>query len=318
MRLRLALLSLLLAQSATAFGQRVELPIREVDLSDGMRRYAVTLDIDGRPIEAALDTGSSGLRVLAPRLSDSAQAAKGHSSSYGYESGAEFKGQDIKLPIAMGAISANAELMRVDAIGCRREKPNCPMGGADLKNFGIMGDMLPGQGFAAIIGTAVNSNDIGNPLVELGVKRWIVDLPRQPGETGKLILNPDDADVATFKRFAIDDRGMFSGCLIAAAKPSQRICAPAIFDSGAPGIHIIGGESPRSQQWPRGTDVLLALGDQHSAASIGVTLGRREQAAGFFIEPGPPKQHLAFGIAPYLAWSVLYDASRHEIGVAPR
>ncbi len=163
MRLRLALLPLLFVQSAMALGQRVELPIREVDLSDGMRRYAVTLDIDGKPIEAALDTGSSGLRVLAPRLSDSAQAAKGHSSSYGYRSGAEFKGQDIKLPIAMGAISANAELMRVDAIGCRREKPSCPMGGADLRNFGIMGDMLPGQGFAAIIGTAVNSNDIEIP-----------------------------------------------------------------------------------------------------------------------------------------------------------
>jgi len=318
MRLRLALLSFIAVQSATALAQRVELPIREVDFSDGMRRYTVTLSIDGKPIEAALDTGSSGLRVLAPRLSDAAQAAKGHVSSYGYESGAEFKGQIIRLPVTIGAVSANAELMRVDAIGCRREKPNCPMGGADLKTFGIMGDMLPGQGFAAIFGTAMNRNDIDNPLVELGVKRWIVQLPRQAGETGKLVLNPDETELASFKRFQVDDRGMFSGCLIAAARASQRICAPAIFDSGAPGIHVVGGESPKPQQWPRGTDVTLALGDQHASAGINVTLGRRDQAAGFFIEPGPQRQHLAFGIASYLAWSVLYDASRHEIGIAPR
>lgn len=318
MRLRLALLSFIAAQSAAALAQRVEIPIREVDLSDGMRRYTVALVIDGKPVEAALDTGSSGLRVLAPRLSDAAQAAQGHVSSYGYESGAEFKGQVIRLPVAMGVLSANAELMRVDAIGCRREKPNCPMGGADLKTFGIMGDMLPGQGFAAIFGTAMNHNDIDNPLVELGVRRWIVELPRQAGETGKLVLNPDDAEMANFRRFQVDDRGMLSGCLTAAARQSQRICAPAIFDSGAPGIHVVGGDLPTPQQWPRGTDVTLALGDQRSSVGINVTLGRRDQAAGFFIEPGPPRQHLAFGIAPYLAWSVLYDASRREIGVAPR
>jgi len=315
---RLVLLSLLFFQSAAAFAQRAEIPIREVDQPSGQRRFALTMSIDGKAVEVALDTGSSGLRVLAPHVSPEQQAAGGHSSSYGYESGALFKGQILKMPIALGAVTGSVDVMRVDAIACREGKPNCPMKGADVATFGIMGNDVPGQGWPAIFGVQMNRIDIDNPLEGLGIKRWIIVLPRSAGETGKLILNPDDGELAQYKRFELDERGLFSACLIAADNANRKICAPGQFDSGAPGIHIIGGDPPKLQDWPRGSDVLLVLGDQRSTAAIKVTLGRRDQAANLSIEPGPPKQRLAFGIAPYMAWSVLYDAQRHEIGVAPR
>jgi len=48
--------------------------------------------------------------------------------------------------------------------------------------YGIQGDGLPGEGFVAIMGVNMGHDPVPNPLIALGVKRWIVELPR-PGET---------------------------------------------------------------------------------------------------------------------------------------
>lgn len=62
-----ALLFLALAATASpALAQRAELPVREVDLPNGDRRFAVTLTIDGKAEEAGIDTGSTGVTCPAP------------------------------------------------------------------------------------------------------------------------------------------------------------------------------------------------------------------------------------------------------------
>ena len=52
-------------------------------------------------------------------------------------------------------------------------------------------DGLPDEGFKAILGTDMAPEKVANPLTAMGVRRWIVELPR-PGERGpgRLILNP--------------------------------------------------------------------------------------------------------------------------------
>src|SRR5207344_1514729 len=65
--------------------------------------------------------------------------------------------------------------------------------------YGIASDGLPDEGFKAILGTDMAPAAVGNPLIAMGVRRWIVELPR-PGEPGpgRLILNPDATDLAGF------------------------------------------------------------------------------------------------------------------------
>ena len=58
---------LLAAPHSLAFSgnERVEVPIRQTKISDGVIRYSVPVSIDGGgPIDAELDTGSFGLRIL--------------------------------------------------------------------------------------------------------------------------------------------------------------------------------------------------------------------------------------------------------------
>lgn len=52
------------AHAEPAAAQRAEVTVREVVLSDGMRRYAVPIRVGATDILAGLDSGSTGLRIL--------------------------------------------------------------------------------------------------------------------------------------------------------------------------------------------------------------------------------------------------------------
>lgn len=296
---------------------RAEVPIREVDLASGVRRYVVTLTIDGQSVDVGLDTGSTGLRVLPRGLGPVGRAARGERARYSYGSGTAFAGPAIRVQIGIGAVAGTIRIMRIDEVGCRAQRPDCAAGHTDLTRFGIQGDGIPGQGFAAILGIRLQDDAVGNPFLALGVKRWIVELPH-PGKTdGRLILDPDDTEVAAYRRVALDDAGTTPGCLVGPAAQG-RICAPAYFDTGAPGLHVLAVHPPAP--WPSGAAATLMVGEGASVQSAAIEIGRRDQATGMFSVPQPNARRttLSLGLAPYFIWSVLYDAGRHEIGLRPR
>ena len=305
--------------SAAAAAVRAELPVREVDLSDGARRYVVEIEIDGRQVEAGLDTGSTGLRVLPRALPVSALSARGDKVGYFYTSGTRFDGQEIRQPVSIGGIGGDVKLMRVDTLGCTREQPRCPVTHVDPAQFGIQGDGLPGQGFAAILGISLKSDSVSNPLEQLGITRWIVDLPTPGSSTpGRLILNPADAEIVGYKRLQIvGDGSQLAGCLVGSSRRAS-ICGLTVFDTGAPGIRIVAdhGIAP----WPQGTPAEVAVGDSATRLTMPIQIGRRDQASAMFtvVRPGANPTRISFGLAPYFRWSVLYDSSAHEVGVRDR
>lgn len=313
MRTPLLAVALLMPTAAWA---RAEIPIHEVDLQSGVRRYAVTLTIDGKPVEVGLDTGSVGLRVLPRALGDAARAAKGKRVSYSYGAGAQFDGTAIQVAIDAGGVAAPITIMRIDRVGCNEQKPNCAAGRSDPATFGIQGDGVAGQGFAAILGIRLQRDAIDNPFLLLGAKRWLVELPRSREAAGRIVLDPHDSEIANYQRINVDDYGRTVGCLI--GPPPLKVCGPAFFDSGAPGLRIFGDTQP--QRWPDGAPVQIAVGDGKVFATMGVTVGRRDQASGIFYEstPAVPQVRLSLGLAPYFHWSVLYDADRKQIGLKPR
>jgi hypothetical protein len=323
--LLLAMVSLLSAAHAAAPLPRVELPIKEVDLSDGMRRYAVQIMIDGTPLEAGLDTGSTGLRVLAPRLP--ATHAGGPYAEYHYGSGLGIKGKIAHLDVRFGADAGNLPVHLIDRLDCTALHPDCAAKHLAMADFGIQGDGLRGEGFPAILGTNMAEGDAPNPFTALGATRWIIELP-QPGSSvpGRLILDPTDDEVAGFtplklipalsgRKSGVHDA--LAGCLVR-RDTNAKLCAPIMFDSGAPGLRISleGFKAP----WPNGTPAELALGDGHKSIGLAFTVGRRDQASGMFVEPlaQGAVPHISAGLMPYFGWSVLYDPENQTIGLKPR
>lgn len=305
---------------------RAEIPIREVILSDGERRYAVPISVGGVRIEASLDSGSTGLRVLPGVVPAASERLSGHRTTYSYDSGTQFGGEVAEADLIIG-VMGRAKFQQIDKVGCRIGVV-CPAAKVNPDQFGIQGSGLPNEGFKAILGVNMASDETPNPLIAMGVKRWIIELPR-PGqnETGRLVLNPTDDEVAGYRIFPTDrqfrdQRGglhdAIAGCLINQTT-KRSICGPTDLDTGAPAIQVGMRDAPDA--WKPQTPAMMVFLDKGQPA-IGAqfTLG---QGPGTHMtmrsQPnGPAEAHIFLGILPYFVFSALYNPGVETVGLKAR
>jgi hypothetical protein len=335
--MRLVVALAVVAASSAAFGTRAapdagpvraELPIREVVLSDGMRRYTVPIKVGATAIETGLDTGSVGLRILQRGLADGDVRATGQYNTYAYGSGATLNGVVGDANLTLDALSGPVRLQIVRTLSCTPDLPHCPVSRVSAAQYGIEGDGLPGEGFIAIMGVNMDREEIANPLEALGAKRWIVELPR-PGETapGRLVLNPTDAETAGFVMISIADRSnrgglhdSLDGCLVNDATKAKA-CGLASMDSGGPGIRVANGGLGHTP-WAQGSAATLVFYDKagHPQAAENLVIGLRSHASNlsFIDAPGLGGAIVFAGISPYFAFDVLYDPVHGLIGLKAR
>ena len=327
----LAALAVLAAPAAAEDGPpRAELPIHAVALSNGAIRYGVPVQIGATRLDAALDTGSTGLRVLPGVLRPGDADASEEPEAYGYASGSRYEGVAGEATLRLGAAAGRARLHLIRSIGCFAERPNCPASRTSLPHYGIASDGLPDEGFKAILGTDMDRTRIANPLAAIGVRRWIVELPRpgRPGE-GRLVLDPTPDETRGYVMLPIvgpyaqiQGGGLHDalpGCLVHPATRTQ-VCGPVLLDTGSSFLAVANGQPAAA--WPDGSDVVLQLygKDGTVAVQTRLTLGSREAATRLVWrrEPRAPRPVIFAGVAPYFAWSVLYDARAQRIGLKPR
>ena len=298
---------------------RVEVPIHAVILSDGARRYTITLRIAGKEVVTGLDSGSTGLRILHRGLPADAVGMTGRSDDYFYGSGTRFTGRIIATTVGLGGSpDVPVAVQRIDEVGCTRDKPDCPASHVAIGGFGIQGDGLANEGFAAIAGVGFKEDAVPNLLEALGATRWIIELPRPGEQTGRLILDPTDAELEGYRRIKLlGDDNTIAGCLAFAA-PERPICGPARIDSGAPGLRVVA--ATRHPPVAQGTPARIVVGDKGGEIGFDLEIGRRDQASALRFEQRDDVRvpQLFFGIAPYFVWDILYDPAAHSIGIKPR
>jgi hypothetical protein len=302
---------------------RAELPIREVILSDGEHRYTVQIQVGSTTIEAGLDSGSTGLRILPGVLKPGEVQASSRGVSYNFTSGTQFDGVIAEAQTTIG-LSGPVKFQQIEKVGCRPGE-SCPAKRVSLEQFGIQGSGQPGEGFKAILGINTGPQAVANPLMQLGVRRWIIELPRRGvGRRGRLVLNPGEAETADYKVFHTDTgagggggHDAISACLINQTS-RQSYCGPGVFDTGAPNIQI--AASAPGPPWPASTSVTLAFMDG----------GKPALGAAFMVGAGPGTRlttlerprlrapRLLLGILPYYAFSVLYDPQAQIVGLKTR
>ncbi|WP_242140770.1 hypothetical protein [Sphingomonas sp. TREG-RG-20F-R18-01] len=310
------------AQTQTA---SVEVPIREVDLSDGTRRYVVSIAVDGHPIDAGLDTGSVGLRVLPSGVESAAMKEVGPVQRYGYAVGTTLEGPVVRTEVSVGGLREASRWQAIRTIGCSVARPDCPAAHVDRRTFGIQGNGIAGEGFRAILGVGLADADLPNPFREIGAHRWIIELPR-PGEasSGRLILNPSDDQVVGFTPLPLADanRSRANDAVRACLQRDggKPICAPTLIDSGAPGVELVNHGADRD--WAEGTTGRLTFGDAASPQAMGVRfiVGRRAQASRFssVTDPRVEGVRVRSGLLTYFAYDVLYDADHGTLAIKAR
>jgi hypothetical protein len=304
---------------------RAELPVRETVLSDGVRRYSVPITIGGAALDAMLDTGSTGLRVLPGTVPRSALTGSGRKDVYVFASGLRLEGAAVQAQLGLGAVTGLAPLQDIATLSCTPwAAPTCPA----ARRSGLAGDGLAGEGFSAILGLNMARSQADNPLRALGVKRWIVALPR-PGEAGpgRLILNPGAEEAADFVMLPLianlgwRDAGIHDaapGCLKTVSSDNG-ICGPVLLDTGAANITLINaGEAGRA--FVDGGEAVLSLGGNIPVAPHKYPPGPRDRASrvGTRNDPHLPRPAMVAGVLPYFAYEVMYDAERGLIGLKPR
>jgi hypothetical protein len=324
--MRLAAMALLI-MPAMVLAQSISLPINQRVMPDGQIRYSVAIAIaHGAAIDAMLDTGSVGLRVLAAAYPDSgnhaALAAAPVESRYGYGSGVSLNGVDIQDDVSVGR-PGNISLQLVKDAGCLPGHPNCPASRLDSADYRIGGNGAPGAGYTAILGIGAahgNAGGLPNPLHALGYSGWTVELPR-PGEAapGRLTLYVAPFTPADFTPLTSDAFGRVSGCLTQQGGSTGPVCALMAFDTGAPGVLIHSPDVDTPSSWPIGTTAALGFANT-PLPNIEFVSGPPGAATyvGWRQPDGRRAVVIASGTLAYFYYVFLYDSNGRVVGVSPR
>lgn len=321
MRTRLAwAAALALLPGAHAWAQaRSEVPIRQVTMHGGDRRYTVRLKVGGTEIETGLDTGSTGLRILPGVLKDGDAQSTGEATSETYGSGVDLVGEIGKGMLTLGDASGTVPIQLVKSKQCTARLPNCPAAKLPMSRYGIMGDGVSGAGFQAIIGINPGPNKVGNPLLALGATRWIVVLPRTDSESGRLILNPNNDELKDYVTLPwLGPRAAVRACIVNQATKASA-CGPTHLDTGAAAIGV-GGGALGTRPWD-GVPATLAFYDKQGPKAVeSFTAGDKSQATemNFVQQEGNNGTEIRPGLSPYLAFDVAYDTAKRLIGLKPK
>jgi hypothetical protein len=320
--------------SAAATPREFHIPLRTIILPFGDLRYSMSITIGGRKIDAMVDTGSNGLRVLARSIPSVAVAGKaGPLEAIAYGAGDVLIGPIVSVDTGLAPqVDAVIPLQVIVNYQCMHDRANCAASLLHPEEYEIGGERVDGQGFDAIIGiempqAGAKKRGLVNPLILLG-RSWIVTLP-MPGddETGSILVNPTQEERSRFTLYPLDPRlrdqnltldDAVTACLKVAGY--REFCAPTTMDSGAPAFAAYSDNVTRGGSFQTGTAVEL---DFHAPRGT-------SDAFRFTVEDYPAKHvmalplpkgepaHIESGILPYQYFSVLYDMDANAIGLAPR
>ena len=317
---------------------RVDLPVRQIVLPNGDTRYAVPVTVgDGAPMEAELDTGSFGLRVLKGALKPDQFEPTDTRRSFAFSGGAKFEGILARATVGVGGARTDRPILFqvIDAVGCVERRPGCAASKIKAEDYRIAGDGIPGQGFDALLGIAMRraqtEDSAFNPLAAMGAASWIVVLPR-PGspDPGHLVINPDADDRAGFQTMqlvaqsgAVDGiqgwaDGALPGCLVDEDK-GKRYCGKTLLDSGAPGFVANSADVSQPSPWKAGTRATFTIATGGTPVSVDFTSGG-DWSRRVFLAPlrGGDGGRVSAGTLPFFSYAILYDAKAGTIGFKTR
>jgi hypothetical protein len=287
--------------------------------------------IGGQTLRVLLDTGSTGLRVLASRVSPDAVQHTGPAPPYRYDSGLMISGDLARANIQLGPYQSVGPIPIevVTGMTCAPRQPNCPAaGGQKPVMFGGQFDGIMGVSprlAAGIINPlwqlphglghafAIHYDPTGQSSVLVGVPAAGYTLVRfNPARPGGLSVPPNRSPNASEAPPGWDPR--ISVCFTLSTLPGGNACGPTLFDTGTSGLVIqTPGGSPGAV--PSGTPIGLTV--PASGLSYTYTTGPNSTATTAAVTPRPIIRSIV-GLPVFATADVRYDLADGTIGFRPR
>ncbi|MEO0801199.1 MAG: hypothetical protein AAFY57_02840 [Cyanobacteria bacterium J06642_2] len=163
----------------------------------------------GNETNLLLDTGSSGLRVLASEVGTAGLVRTGRNETVRFGDGTELVGELATAPTSFSTIATEEPVLvhLVDLVQCAAGIPDCP--GSNL--FGANG---PFQGIAgASINFRTSVDDLFSPFTRLAGNLdsgYVIETGGFNAQEGRLTLGLTDQTTTGFTRVPLAQRGTFA------------------------------------------------------------------------------------------------------------
>jgi hypothetical protein len=276
--------------------------------------------------QVVLDTGSSGLRILASALGSDTYQRTGMQVTETFDNGMVFDGEQATAIVAVGDAATPQPIIIevVDSVSCSTSDPDCvgAVGESALTDVGTMG--IFGVGLRDY-----SSSTLFSPIAQLAtaMQTYSVHLDSD-GTSGTLTIDPSDLASYQMLALAADPSGAqhpngapawndlaVPVCYAVAAAPVTQPCAAeTLFDSGTSEVILLDGDIPPGDQ---GTDGFLEPGTMFEASMTGVfdwmTTATAEQ---IYVAAGPAGSFARILGMPFFAThDVAFDIQAGTIGI---
>ncbi|MGF1426150.1 DUF3443 family protein [Kitasatospora sp. LaBMicrA B282] len=283
-------------------------------------RAIVPITIGGSTLNVLLDTGSTGLRVVADKVPAGAASSPGITAPpYGFGSGVQLTGTINTATVQIGDYSTGAiPVELVTGTSCSAAKPNCEAAnGAKPQEFGGQFDGIMGvamSGATDMVNPLWNLQDAGSNLV--GRQFAVHYDPTQP--TGSVLLNvpadgyttvqlPSQNSTATPPTW---NPRAIQACIATQGVPAGGSCGDTLFDTGTPTFDF---QVPGATQTtvPAGQPLTLSVPAAGWSRTYTVTSGGRAELANAAPSTGNPS--LA-GLPAFAGTDIRFDLANGTIG----
>jgi hypothetical protein len=293
-------------------GLLIPLQVERVDA--GHARLGLPVQLDGKPVYVALDTGTQGVRVLKSVLPATNYPNAGPVSSLPLQNGAQVSGAAVKLPMSLaGTKPAQIDAQAVELVNCQPNTRRCV--GMD----GYTGEF--GWAFSGLFGIGAAQPDdtcCTQPLRAL------------PGNIGQrylvhsnfakpyLVLSPSGALTKDYTMVPMtvlqDGTAQWPrGCVNVGDK--MTFCAPLVFATAS--TDMIRVEMDKAPNWTDDDDVgkVLNQGNYNAAVGTGKWVHRYEGAQVAIVKANPGAERIVIGLMGMQNIDVLFDFPHGQLGL---
>ncbi|WJF92090.1 hypothetical protein QS306_15120 [Paraburkholderia bonniea] len=277
-------------------------------------RLGLPVQLDGKPVYLALDTGTQGVRVLSSALPKSSYPGTGPTTTLNIANGAMVSGPTATLPFSLfDNQPINITAQTVNQVRCQPTAKRC------FAQDGFTGEF--GWAFSGLLGVGAQASDdacCSAPLpslpAQLGQRYLVHPNFSQP----YLLLSPSTElsnrfTMTPFVRATSGAAQWPGGCVQISDK--MNFCAPVVFATG--GTEMIRIETDITPNWVDDDEVgkTLTQGNYDVALGVGTWRHRFNGAQVTVVKVPKGGNRIVIGLAALQNIDLLFDFKNNQLGL---
>jgi hypothetical protein len=292
----------------------VLIPLHVERADEGHARLGMPVQLDGKAVYMAFDSGTEGVRVLSKVLPGTNYPVTGATTSMTFANGAQVSGPSVRLPVSViGTKPVEVSAQTVNDVRCQRNNKHCLAMDGYTGEFGFAFSGVFGAGAAQPFDACCTNplralpGNLGQRyLVHANFDKPFVILSPSPGLTHNFTMVPMTVSQAGALQWP-------AGCVQIADK--MRFCAPVVFSTGS--TEMIRVETDKAPNWTGDGEEndVLAQGNYDVGLGVGSWGHRYESAQITIAKTKPGANRIVVGLTAMQNIDVLLDFQHGQLGL---